>query len=285
MSDAKWCPHRIGIAGLGLIGGSVALAARRALPTMFIRGVEREGWPRHRGLADALCAPSGLDDCELVVLAAPVDANIAILRELAQARRSLLVTDVGGTKGAIRDAARDLPKNIVFVGGHPMAGSENAGPGHARADLFDGQVWFVVRGEDTPEDDVDRVEAFVEMLGAVPIRIEAETHDRIMAAVSHVPQLVASALMTVVGESVKADGLSFAGRGLIDTTRLSGARSEWLPAVINSNREHIGATLDLLVERLQAIRRDVADGRSTAPLFETASEWRDVLLARRRSAE
>ena len=271
--------RRIGIVGLGLIGASVALAVRRASSTVWIGGVEQDGWPAdaHQGLVNALCRTTDLRDADLVVLAAPVGANVAVLGELAAAGCTALVTDVGGTKRVMREAAEPAGAGLRYIGGHPMAGSEHSGPAHARADLFDDRPWFVVPGPGTAEADLARIEGFVRTLGARPICIDAETYDRLMAVVSHVPQIVASVLMEVLGEQAGRDGLVFAGQGLMDTTRLAAANSGWLPSVVETNAASIVPSLDAVIERLQAIRADIDAGRSTADLFERASAWRAVL--------
>jgi prephenate dehydrogenase len=151
--------------------------------------------------------------------------------------------------------------------------------------LFDGHPWFVVPGPRTADEDLQRVETCVRMLGAKPVCIDADTHDRLMALISHVPQIVASVLMQVVGERARADGLAFAGRGLVDTTRLAAASSEWLASVIDTNADHIGAALDDVIAQLQKIRTEIGEGRSVEDLFEQASTWREVLLDRRRAME
>src|SRR5690606_27925934 len=131
-----------------------------------------------------------------------------------------------------------------FVGGHPMAGGSTTGPSAARADLFDGRSWLLVAGHAEAEPR-DRAIQFVKALGAVPVEIpdDGEVHDQVMAAVSHLPQIVASALLAMVGESVGAEGLAWAGQGLRDTTRLAESPPDIWRGIITTNRDAIGPIL------------------------------------------
>ncbi len=161
---------RIGIAGVGLIGGSIAAAARRRWPGLPILAADRasalSGRPGDRGLIDdAVSAVADLGACDLVVLAAPIDDIIALLEKPA-ARPAALVTDVGSTKRRIAASAGEAGV-ARFVGGHPIAGAAQRGSGQARADLFDGRPWPLVRGS-APADDGRRLERFCAGLGGVP---------------------------------------------------------------------------------------------------------------------
>lgn len=244
---------RLVVVGPGLIGTSVALAAARRWPGLAVRLV---------GRADPL---EVVGDANVVVLAAPVDAIIATLPKLAPlVLPDSLVIDTGGTKHAVMRAAADagLPQ---FVGGHPMAGGTGAGPAEARADLFDSRLWFL-SNSDAP-DAVRRATQFVEALGARAVLLSdhGQEHDRIMAAVSHLPQVTASALMAVVARAVGPDHLQWAGAGLRDTTRLAASSAEAWESVLATNSAEIrplltrlAADLTLLADRLEdraAIRR------------------------------
>ena len=277
MPAGGWTPRRVGIAGLGLIGGSVALALKRAWPDVWIVGADPEPQAARAraGMLDALGVLADLRDCDLVVLAAPVAVNIELLRALGSLRAAALVTDVGGTKRAMCAAARASASPLRFVGGHPMAGSAERGAANARADLFDGATWFVV-GDDAAQADVDRIASVAAALGAVPRPIGAEAHDRVLAAVSHLPQLVVSALMASAGGAAGASGLALAGRGLTDSTRLAATTSEWVRSALDTNFDCIEPLLADVIARLEAIR---ADRASVAALLADASRWRRELVA------
>lgn len=252
----------LAIVGDGLIGRSVRLARLRADPNAAIVSLDR---------GSDLAA---LASADLVVLAAPVDAILAIvprLRDLAP--RASLIIDTGSTKQAIV-AAADAAGLGNFVGGHPMAGGSTTGPEDARADLFDGRPWWLVVGGVDPD---LRAEArrFVESVGAVAIETDdrGEAHDRIVAAVSHLPQIVASALLARVGESVGADGLRSAGAGLRDTTRLAGSHADIWRSILATNQESIAPLLRALASDLTAIADRLDDSAAIDQLFDRAHRW------------
>ncbi len=274
--------HRIAIVGCGLIGGSLAMAARQRWPGSVVVGVDRkdvlETAMRLRAIdigADDLAAAA---EADLIVLAAPVKRNIEVLGRLPDdVRSAALVTDVGGTKVTTAEAAAALPARLRFIGGHPLAGAAIGGIHAARADLFDRRPWLVVPADDTVEDDLCRLEAFVSALGAIPRRVAAEEHDRLLAYLSHLPQLAASALMDVVGAHVGADGLALSGRGLRDTTRLAASPADIWRDVTATNREHVAAAIDELIAVLARMREDLGEGAALESIFESAAHWKQVL--------
>ena len=183
---------RVAIVGVGLIGGSIAHALRRQAPTVRIVGVDRPevlAQARAAGLVDAE-APrvEDLADVDLIVLATPIPAILEAIGALGARRLPAVVTDVGSTKRRIVAAARASGLR-PFVGGHPMAGRERGGLREASADLFVGRRWFLVDADTDPRAG-DRLAVFARLLGAEPERVEATSHDRAMAYVSHLPQLV-----------------------------------------------------------------------------------------------
>ena len=194
--------RRVAIAGVGLIGGSIALAIRRHWRSVRVIAIDRA--PVLDSVMRAGAADVGGDtldvarDADLVVLAAPVMENIALLGQLpGYLEPGAIVTDVGSTKRAVVAAANAIP-SLTFVGGHPMSGAAAGGFGAARPDLFDGRPW-ILTPDARPAATVDRLDAFVTGLGAVPHIMTADLHDRLVGAISHLPQLTASALMHVVG--------------------------------------------------------------------------------------
>jgi prephenate dehydrogenase len=277
---------KIGIVGCGLIGGSLALAARRRWPASLVVAVDRKDVLERATRLHAVDV--GGDDlvmvaeADLIVLAAPVRQNIDILHRLAEhVPGRAIVTDVGSTKVTTMQAARELPERLRFIGGHPLAGAAAGGIEAARADLFEGRPWLLAGDDARQNDDVHRLEDFVTGLGAKPRRLTPEAHDLLLAYLSHLPQLAASALMHVVGEHAGADGLALSGRGLRDTTRLAASPSDIWKDVAASNREHVGAALDDLIAVLQAIRRDLDDGAAIEVVFASAAGWKRSLEAGR----
>lgn len=278
--------ERITIAGLGLIGGSIALAIREQWPQVRIAGIDRSAVIAHalgsgaidRGVGDATDA----GEADLVVLAAPVRQNVVLLTEMAERlTSSTIVTDVGGTKRDIVSSARNLRLAATFVGGHPIGGAERGGFGFARPDLFRGRPWIFTPDAQTPVYALDRLTTFVRGLGARPSMLDAALHDRVMAFVSHLPQLAASALMDVIGDGAGADGLALAGRGLVDTTRLASSPAEPWTDICAVNADELGAALDALIARLTALRSDLSRGDEVQRTFQEAARWRAELMKER----
>ncbi|MGE3509108.1 MAG: prephenate dehydrogenase [Vicinamibacterales bacterium] len=273
---------RIGIVGLGLIGGSVALAARRAYPTAQVIGVDHAdvlevAMQRHAidvGAAD----PIILADADLIVLAAPVLQNLQVLESLkASVQTPAVITDTGSTKRQMADAARRLPERLTFVGGHPLAGAAVGGLAHAHPDLFQGRPWLFTPAADIAPTVLARLLAFAQALGARPSVMGVDAHDRMLAFLSHLPQLTASALMDVVGSAVQEEGLAFAGRGLVDTTRLASSPADIWRDIVATNADQVGAALDTLIALLQELRHDIGRGERLTEVFQAANQWRQAL--------
>jgi len=266
---------------LGLIGGSVALAARQLWPASLVIAVDNkdvlETAMRLHAIDVAADDPVVLAEVDLVILAAPIRQNIELLGELDEhVRQPAVVTDTGSTKRAIVAAARTLPPKFTFIGGHPLGGSAKGGLENARPDLFKGRPWLLTPTGDNG-DAFEKLTAFVKALGAVPRSIDAAAHDRVLAFLSHLPQLTASALMHVVGETVGQDGLALAGRGLADTTRLASSPAEIWRDIAATNADEIGPALDELIALLQDLRRDLPAGDRLADVFDGAAAWRRML--------
>jgi len=279
--------RRIAIAGVGLIGGSIALAVRRRWPSVRIAGIDTPSALTHArssgAIDDGVPSLDAAGEADLVVLAAPVRQNARLLTELSPALlASALVTDVGGTKRDIVAAARRLPAGVRFVGGHPIGGAERGGFGFARHDLFDNRPWILTPSPGADAAVVARLRGFVEALGARPVVMDPAEHDRVMAFVSHVPQLAASALMDAVGGAVGREGLSVAGRGLADTTRLAASPASVWRDICVTNADAISAALDQLIDRLNDLRADLHRGEALEAVFAGASRWRAELLAQDR---
>jgi prephenate dehydrogenase len=274
--------EKIGIVGLGLIGGSIALAARQIWPTGLVIAVDNkdvlETAMRLHAIDVAADDLIVLAEADLVVLAAPVRQNLAILDQLDEnVRQRAVVTDTGGTKRDVVEAARRLPPRFTFVGGHPLGGAAASGLEHARPDLFKGRPWLFTPLSDGAGDALEKLLAFTRALGAVPRVMSAAAHDRLLAFLSHLPQLTASALMQVVGDAVGDDGLGLAGRGLIDTTRLAASAPGIWKDVAATNKDELGAALDALITVLQELRGDLGDGEELSDVFQRAKRWREKL--------
>ena len=181
--------------------------------------------------------------------------------------------DTGSTKRAIMAAAKARLRQ--FVGGHPMAGGTSVAD--ARADLFDGKPWFLAN-PDAP-DAVRRASRFVEALGARPVVLSdhGEEHDRLMAAVSHLPQVTATLLMAVVARAVGPDNLQWAGNGLRDTTRLASSQAEMWQSVLSSNSQELRPLMKHLASELASFADRLDDPAAVQELFDEANRARSSL--------
>jgi prephenate dehydrogenase len=222
-------------------------------------------------------------EADLVVLATPVGQILELLPELADhVGTNAVITDVGSTKRAIVEAARVLPSRLPFVGGHPLAGAARSGFDVARPDLFADRPWLLTAAPAEQGEVVERLSTFVRGLGARPVIVpSAADHDRLLAFLSHLPQLAASILMTVIGDAAGEEGLALAGRGLQDTTRLASSPAHVWRDVCRTNADEIGAALDQVIAGLQAVRHGLADPQTIDEAFSRANDWRARLESSR----
>lgn len=241
--------RRIGIAGAGLIGGSIALAARARWPGVHVAGTASRHVPLPEGLLDRTVADvSELADCDLIVLGVPVSVMPGLMRVLADRRTTAVVTDVGSTKRSVVAAAAAAGL-ASFVGGHPMAGGERPGASEARADLFVDKPWLLVEGT-ASADTGARVEQFVRRLGARPLWMTPDEHDRTVAYVSHLPQVLAAALMNAADARVPALGPHVAGNAFAEMTRLASSPADMWRGICADNADFVAEALRALLEEL-----------------------------------
>jgi len=250
---------RLAVVGTGLIGASVGLAARRA-GVDEVRGWDLDGEAlavaAERGAVDAAAS---LDDAvggaELAVVAAPVASLPNEVQNVLEASGSgTTVTDVGSTKGPVARAVAD-PR---FIGGHPVCGSEARGPAHANGELFEGATWFLTPVTATEPERYATLHGFVASLGAVPVAVDPEAHDRLVALTSHLPHALANLLLNHAGTSriEGHDPLAAAGGSLRDMTRVAGANPRiWV---------------DIFLDNADALRDALAEHRRRVEQLETA---------------
>jgi prephenate dehydrogenase len=274
--------EKIGIVGLGLIGGSMALASRQIWPSALVIGVDDKDVLEQAMRLHAIDVAADdlivLAEADVVILAAPVRENIRLLGALDEnVRQAAIVTDTGSTKRAMVEAARGLPPRLTFIGGHPLGGAARGGLEHARPDLFAGRPWLLTPTGDAAGEAVEKLSAFVRALGAEPRLVSVAAHDRLLAYLSHLPQLTASALMQVIGDAVGDQGLALAGRGLLDTTRLASSPAGIWRDIATTNTDEIRNALDGLIAVLAELRADLDTGERLVEVFGVANRWRDTL--------
>jgi prephenate dehydrogenase len=268
---------RVALVGVGLIGGSVGMAARRRL------GAHVVGWNRspaalevalQRGAIDeAVGSIADIGSADIAVAGVAVDALEDAVRELCDALPGAVVSDVGSTKGAVVGAI-DRPN---FIGGHPLAGAEMTGVAHAREDLFEGATWYLTPRPATPGVLYERLARFVAGLGAVPTAIAPEDHDRLMAAVSHLPHVVANLLVAQAAEALGGETLPATGPSFRDATRVAGSNPPLWAQIYTANRAALGAQMDDLVRRLAEVR-GLLDAGS-----DELREWQHAAAQQRRA--
>jgi prephenate dehydrogenase len=275
---------RIAVLGVGLIGGSVGLAAADRL------GASVAGWdPSGQALRAAVDRGAVREPCDDVAAAcagadavfccAPVAALPALIASaLAACDETCVITDVGSTKRAIV-ADVDDPR---FLGGHPLAGAETSGVAHARADLFDGATWYLTPRQDVSGVLYERLHRLLSALGARPAAIDADTHDRVLAAVSHLPHVLANVLVAQAAATLSAggEGLPATGPSFRDATRVAGAPSTIWTDIYLANRDALVVEIDGALARLAAVRDllGAGDGDGLSAWNDGAGVQRETLL-------
>jgi prephenate dehydrogenase len=254
----------LALVGVGLLGGSVGLAARRRGVVRQVVGTDRDADALHRararGILDATFpdAAGAVAAADLVAFCTPVDQIGALILAAARhCRPGTLVTDVGSTKTAIVRAVEGrLPAGVFFVGSHPLAGSEKHGPDWSDSDLFEGKLVVLTPCQPPRPDIADRIAAFWQALGARVRVMDAADHDRALALTSHLPHLTASALAA----TVPAELLELTATGFRDATRLAAGSPDVWTAIFHANRDAVLAALDVYRDRLDLFRRALEAG-------------------------
>lgn len=258
---------RIAVLGVGLIGGSIGLAARRRLGAEVAgfdpepEALDRAG---ERGAVERGCDSVGtaVEGAEVVFCAAPVGALPALAAEaLAASGPETAVTDVGSTKGDLAVAVAAAPQPERFIGGHPLAGAESSGVENAREDLFEGARWYLTPGRRSSGILYDRLQRTIAELGARPQAIEAEAHDRLMATVSHLPHVLANALVSEAAEALarESERLPEVGPSFRDATRTAGANPAIWGDIFLANADAVAEAIDGVAARLADAARLLRD--------------------------
>ena len=275
---------RLAVIGVGLIGGSFALGLKKAKAVSHVVGVGRNTAnlkvALERGIIDAIAPDPGAAarDADLVLVAAPVAQFPAIFAALAESKA--LITDGGSTKRDVITAARKaLGKRIArFVPAHPIAGAEKSGAAAAKAELFQGRRVVLTPLKENAKASVATVEAAWSACGAKVSRMDAEEHDAVLAAVSHLPHVLAYALVHDVAKRNNSEQLfSFAAGGFRDFTRIASSHPEMWRDICLANRDRLLQELKLYANELGSIRRllDKGDGAGLEKLFAAARDARD----------
>lgn len=277
-----------GFVGIGLIGGSVAKTLRRVYPSCKIIVYNRGAKPRIMAINDgtANIAIDKVDEtfreCDYIFLCTPVELNVEFLKKLKEIiKEDCIITDVGSVKSNIHSAVSRLNMEKSFIGGHPMAGSEKTSYEYASDRLLENAYYAV-----TPTDKVDKkyIEEYTKIIsdiGAIPIQITYQEHDRVVAAISHLPHLIASSLVNLVkhNDSKSEYMKTIAAGGFKDITRIASSSPEMWEQICMTNNVNISEMLGLYIEDLKTVQKelDTKNGQAINNMIAESRDYRDNL--------
>ena len=258
--------RRLAILGLGLLGGSVAMAARKRGLAATVVGAGRRRGPLEYALAEGLVdeigdSVSAVADADFVILATPVSSMAGVVRSVApHLAPGVIVTDVGSVKGPLSESLSGLlPEGAIFIGSHPMAGSHLKGVEHAREDLFEDACCLVTPTDSTPADAVERVKQFWAALGSRVLSRSPSDHDEQAAWGSHAPHVLAFAFAHALGAAPLASS-EMTGSGFRDFTRIARSDSELWGDILSANQKSLAPSLEAIARSLSALSKAIERG-------------------------
>lgn len=276
-----------GFIGLGLIGGSLAKALKRLYPDCRIMAYTRTAATTKQAaeeeVIDLICAsPSDqkFAECDIIFLCAPVSSNIEALRILKDfVPDTCILTDVGSVKTEIHEAVHEMGLDGRFIGGHPMTGSEKSGFSNAVPHLFENSYYIITPSEDSSQSRIDAYRELASSIGAIPLVLDYRIHDYATAAVSHLPHLIAAALVNTVHQLDTDNELMklIAAGGFKDITRIASSSPEMWEQICISNHKNISSVMDTFIELLQTSRSRMneGDGQAIYKMFESSRDYRN----------
>ena len=279
----------IGFIGLGLIGGSIAKAIRKYHPDYHIlaynRSKEALASALSSGIIDGVCEEMKdprFGTCDYVFLCAPVEINLECLAYLKEIRQDgCIITDVGSVKGIIHQKVEELGMTDCFIGGHPMAGSEKTGFDHSNERILENAYYILTPGGEVGLEYIGDFTELIRSLGAIPMVLTAEEHDFITAGVSHLPHIIASALVNLV-KTLDNDAeymKTIAAGGFRDITRIASSSPIMWEQICVENSQNISNVLDDYIRMLVQIRCfvDNKDSKSLYQMFANSRDYRDSI--------
>ncbi len=280
---------KIGIIGLGLIGGSIAHAVKETDPSCRIIALNRSEPSLLAAKADGVVdvgvheITGDFEGCDVIFLCAPVQTNIEFLPKLQPylSARTIL-TDVGSVKNEIHEAVSRILPDAHFIGGHPMAGKEKVGYTNSSAALLRDCYYYVTPSAAASKEDVEYLTSLIERIGCHPVTVPQEKHDFIVAAISHIPHLAAYMLVKLVkDQDTPEEYMRFtAAGGFKDTTRIASSDPTMWEQIFLSNRDNILKLTDLYIKELTDMRELIAegDGKAMHRIFESIRDYRNSII-------
>ncbi|NLX64542.1 MAG: prephenate dehydrogenase [Clostridiaceae bacterium] len=283
---------KIGIIGLGLIGGSIARALKRSGKSYIIKAWDRDVKNLEMGLEEkvldeySLSLKENFSDCEVIFLCIPVFAMRNTLEELLPGiSPGCILTDVGSTKSDVMALIKDMNVKNPFIGGHPLAGSEKSGFTASKANLFENAYYCLTPEENTDTNSLAKLKSIVLDLGAIPIEMPPDEHDRVTAAISHVPHVVAASLVNLIDELDSPDNVmkTISAGGFKDLTRIASSSPSLWAGICLSNRDKVLETIDCFIERLKCFGNDLRNRNreKIEKFFTSARDIRNSLSDRK----
>lgn len=278
--------EKIGFAGLGLIGGSIARAIHAASPETFINAYDPDPDSLKEAFEEGIiqkCSKSigsDFDGCRFIFLCAPVATNIDNIKLLTPYLHGrTILTDVGSVKSPIYNAVCHAGLEDRFIGGHPMTGSEKTGYSNSDDSFLENAYYIMTPGSRVPDDDISLFSDLIRMMGAIPLVMKPDEHDRIVAAISHLPHIISASLVGLVKDSDDSDGRMkrIAAGGFKDITRISSSSPVMWQQICLANKDQIIDLLDRYISRLGTVRDYIKneDESSLFRLFSEARTYRD----------
>ena len=284
-----------GFIGLGLIGGSIARGIKRACPTArimaYMRTRAKLEQAKEDGIVDVILDGIGepLLECDIIFLCTPVEYNAQYLTQIRPfLKPGALITDVGSTKEDIHRVVTTLHMEEFFVGGHPMAGSEKTGYENSTDHLLENAYYIVTPTAKTKQEDADRLVEIARSIGSIPIVLDYHEHDRIVAAISHLPHLIASSLVNLVKDSDNQSELMkrLAAGGFKDITRIASSSPEMWEQICMTNRQNLAEMLRRYIASLSETLAQIehANGQAIYQLFDSSRTYRSSFSEKSKGA-
>jgi len=282
-------PHfdQISIIGVGFMGGSLAIAFKKYGMSKKIVGVSREetiekalklkiidgGFPYEK-------IDKGIDGSSLIILSSPINIIIEHIKILSKIVNSdTIITDIGSTKEKIMETAQEeFRDNVYFVGGHPMAGSEKSGVDTADLSIFINKAYALIPSVNTPRLIIDKLRDIIITIGSIPVILTPKVHDEIVAAVSHLPQMLSVVLMNAVGsfDNDSGDFFKLSGGGFYDMTRIASSQFKIWKDIYETNQNNVKKVISIYIEELEKVKELIGKEKLKSE-FERANRFREIL--------